>query len=342
MTQWSDKMLLGIDTFSLRSQGWNAFQMLDYAAGLALQNVHFSERANLESHDDDYLRELRRYADERGIQIEVGMRSINTYAETFDASLGSGEQQLADMLVAAKKLGSPVVRCFVGMQNDRLGAVPFAQIVDETIRTLKAAAPAAEQAGIAIAVENHGGVDLLARELRAIVEEVGSDFVGVCLDTGNPLYGGEDAVLATEILAPYVKTAHVRDTRVWAIEHGAAVQWAPAGQGDIDLRRIVEILNATTPDIALDLEIISGGGWKEINFRNPDDEFWSYYPGMLASDFIRFENLLDGGSTGPLDQYVPDGPFAELSDEERERYLAQQRHQFEISVAYCHDHLGLA
>jgi len=42
-------MLLGIDTFSLRWQGWDAFQMLDYAASQRLQNIHFSERSNLAS-----------------------------------------------------------------------------------------------------------------------------------------------------------------------------------------------------------------------------------------------------------------------------------------------------
>jgi len=40
-------MRLGLDSYSLRWQGWDAFQFLDYAAKLGLDNVQFSERGNL-------------------------------------------------------------------------------------------------------------------------------------------------------------------------------------------------------------------------------------------------------------------------------------------------------
>lgn len=334
-------MILGIDTFSLRTQGWNAFQMLDYAANQGLKNVHFSERGNLDSLDPAYLRTVKQRADELGLRIEVGMRSFNRLAGTFDASLGTGEEQLGTMIQAAIALGSPVVRCFVGMQSDRLGDVPFADLFAESVRVLKAAAPEAERAGVAIAVENHGGVDFLARELRDLIEAVGSPAVRVCLDTGNPLYAAEDAVLATEILAPYVVTAHLRDTRVWATEHGCAVQWAPAGQGDVDLKRIVGILREQAPDIALDLEIISGVGPKEIDYLNPDSELWRAYPDMRASDFARFLALTTGGSTGPLDQLTP-GPGAwSPPADQLEAYRAQQRRHLEESFTYCREHLGL-
>ncbi len=55
-------MRLGIDSFSLRSQGWDAFQILDYAAGLNLDNVHFSERAHLGGLNPDALARVRTYA----------------------------------------------------------------------------------------------------------------------------------------------------------------------------------------------------------------------------------------------------------------------------------------
>src|SRR5438132_10904240 len=55
---------LGIDSYSLRSQGWDAFQFLEYSAQIGLDNVHFSERRNFASLDSDYLRQLRARADE--------------------------------------------------------------------------------------------------------------------------------------------------------------------------------------------------------------------------------------------------------------------------------------
>ena len=39
--------------------------------------------------------------------------------------------------------------------------------------------------GIKIAIENHAG-DMQARELKTLIEKAGPEFVGVCLDSGNP------------------------------------------------------------------------------------------------------------------------------------------------------------
>ena len=206
-------MKLGVDTFSLRWQGWDAFQILEYAAQQGLDNVHFSERRLFTTLDEDYLASLKRRADGLGLSIEVGMLSFDQYAGAFNPALGSGEEQLMEMVRAARVVGSPVVRCVLGFQADRLGAVPFAQHVDECIRALRAAGPVARDCGVRFAIENHGGVDLLARELKALIEAAGTDIAGACLDTGNPVYGGEDPVLSAEVLGPLIISSHVRDSR---------------------------------------------------------------------------------------------------------------------------------
>src|SRR6202011_3851391 len=115
------------------------------------------------------------------------------------------------------------------------GPPPIEQHVEEVIRVLRAVAPLARDLGIKVALENHGALDLLARELRTLVETAGTDVVGVCLDSGNPAYAGEDPLLSTEILAPYILTTQIRDTRVWIVEGGANAQWVPMGQGNVDL-----------------------------------------------------------------------------------------------------------
>lgn len=334
-------MRLGIDSYSLRWQGWDAFQILDYAARLGLDTVHFSERRNFASLEPDYLQALRRHADALGLQIEVGMGSFDRFATSFHPELCSGEEQLTQMLQAARIVGSPVVRCFLGTQADRRGPVPFSQHLEESVRTLQAVAPRARELGIKIAVENHGGVDLLARELRWLVEEVGPDAVGVCLDTGNPAYAGEDPVLTTEILAPYVVTSHVRDTRIWAVNEGAMAQWVPLGQGNVDLRRIIAILQAQAPNPPIDLEIITGSDPKLIPYLDPNAEYWEMYPAMLARDFARFLALTRTGLPEPFAQQVAPYNLEGLSDEQREAMRAQQRRHFEESVRYAREVLGL-
>ena len=87
-------MRLGIDSYSLRWQGWNAFEFLEYSARIGLDNVHFSERRNFESLDVEYLISLKKRADELGLTIEVGMGSFDRYSASFRPELGTGEEEI--------------------------------------------------------------------------------------------------------------------------------------------------------------------------------------------------------------------------------------------------------
>lgn len=334
-------MRLGVDSYSLRWQGWDPFQLLEYSAKLGLDNVHFSERGNFASLDPDYLTSIKRRADELGLAVEVGMGSFDRLSTMFRPQLGTGEDQLSQMLRAAQIVGSPVVRCFLGSQADRLGSVAIQQHLDECIRTLKAVGPLARDLGIKIAVENHGGVDLLARELRWLVEAVGFDTVGVCLDTGNPTYGGEDPVVTAEILAPYVVSSHVRDSRVWTVDDGAMAQWVPLGQGNVDLAKIVGMLQDRAPRPPVDLEIITGGAPKLVSYLDPESEMWRMYPDMLARDFARFVALAHAGKAEPLPQLIAPRDWSGLTPDQADALRAQQRAHFEQSVRYAKDVLGL-
>lgn len=334
-------MRLGIDSFSVRWQGWDAYQILDYAARLELDNVHFSERAHLGGLDPAELVRIRDYARQRNLTLEVGMRSFNRLSSTFDPSLGTGDQQLLDMIDAARTVDSPIVRCFVGMQDDRAGPHSVADLIGETVRTLASVAPRAEAAGVTIAVENHGGVDLLATELRNIIEIVGSSHVGVCLDTGNPVYAAEDAVYATEILAPYTVSMHLRDTLTWPTPAGAMVQWAPAGRGNVDLKRIISIVANEASDVPIDLEVITGIGPREIPFMDTDSDFWAMYPDMKASAFARFLAYAKQGRPGPVEQLVLDPGVWQPPDNQLEAFRKQQLDHFEESVRYSREVLGI-
>jgi sugar phosphate isomerase/epimerase len=337
-------MKLGMDTFSLGWQGWDAFQFLDYAANLGLDNVQYSERRFLASLSESYLASLKHRAQELELTIEIGMMSFDKYSSRFHPELGSGERQLIDMARAAKWVGSPIVRCLLGGWADRLGPIPFEQHVEECIRTLRAVAPVAGELGIKFAMENHDGVDLLARELCALIEEVGPEVVGVCLDIGNPVYAGEDPLLSAEILGPYVISSHIRDSRVWPVADGAMAQWVPAGQGHVDMRRIVQILAEPAPDAPINLEIITGSasGPKHIPYLDPESDYWKLYPHMLARDFARFVALAQEGEPEPLDQLTPPrGTHGLPQGALGEQLKAQQLRHFEESVTYCREVLGL-
>jgi sugar phosphate isomerase/epimerase len=306
--------------------------------------VQFSERGFLVSLDEGYLRSLRGRADELGLSLEIGMLSFDRYSGLYNPEHGTAEQQLSDMIRTAKTLGSPIVRCVLGNQADRLGPTPYEQHVEEGLRVLRAVAPLARDLEITLAVENHGGVDFLARELKAFVEAAGADFVGVCLDTGNPAAAGEDPALAAEVLASYVVSTHIRDSRVWAVPGGAMVQWVPLGQGCVDLHRILDTLSECAPAAPINLEIITGvpSHPRLVPYLDPGSDFWRMYPGMLARDLARFIKLAARGKSEPLEQItLPFGARMPPADGMGEQLKAQQRRHFEESVEYARTVLGI-
>lgn len=278
---------LGVDLFSLRSSGFTAFEFLDYSAKLGAKVVHFSEIRFLGSLEDDHLRKVRAHADKLGIRIEAGMRSICPTSKAFDPKAGTAEQQLAKMAHAAKILGSPIIRCFLGTMADR----PVEQHIEETVKVLRASKPVIVDSGLKVAVENHAG-DMQGRELKTLIEAAGPDFVGAVIDSGNPLWAIEDPHLTLETLAPYALTSHVRDSAVWRVKDGIAVAWTRMGEGNVGIDEWVRKYTQLCPGKALSLEIIVTGA---RTFPVFDPKFWDAYRNVPAWSFARFVEIADRG-----------------------------------------------
>jgi sugar phosphate isomerase/epimerase len=284
------KPKLGIDLFSLRTQKWTPIQYLDYCAARHVQVVHFSEVRFIGSLEPDNLRKVREHAGKLGIEIEIGMRSICPTSTMFDKSQGTAEQQLTRMIDAASTVGSPIVRAVLGSAEDRKGGRIEAHIED-TVRVLKNVRPRATDKNIKIAIENHAG-DMQARELKSLIEGAGKDFVGVCLDSGNPLWTIEDPHLTLEVLHPYALTSHVRDSAVWKVPQGAAVTWVQMGRGNVEIESYVKKYAELCPGKAISLESILLG---PRNFPYREAAFWDAYRQTPAWEFERYVEIAERG-----------------------------------------------
>ena len=90
----------GVDMYSLGAQNWTPFEMLDWAARMHVNVVHFSETRFLGSPDwqvalaTDNLRKIRARADELNIGLEIGMRSICPTSSDFNKALGTADEQI--------------------------------------------------------------------------------------------------------------------------------------------------------------------------------------------------------------------------------------------------------
>ncbi len=315
---------IGIDLFSIRDSGYDAFQFLDYCATHKATVVHFSEIRFLGNLEDEHLRKVRAYADKLGLALEIGMRSICPSSKAFDKAQGTAEQQIGRMLQAAKSIGSPLVRAFLGTSADRVDGID--KHIDATIKVLRSVRSQVVDAGLKIAIENHAG-DMQGRELKTLIEGAGKDFVGACLDSGNPLWVLEDPHLTLETLAPYVLTSHVRDTAVWRIPEGAAVQWTRMGDGTIGIDRYVRRYLELCPGRPITLEIIVTGPRK---YAYNDAKFWDSYRTVPAWAFSRFVALAEKGTPRNIGP-----PIA------KEQQPAAQREDLEVSRQWLGKLLGV-
>lgn len=288
---------LGLDTFSIRSQGWSPFEMLDFCARHGVQVVHFSEVRLIGGLAPDHLRRVRAHADALGIAIELGMLSICPGSGIFDASQGTAEAQIVRMIEPARTLGSPFIRCVVGTLDDRRRSGGIEARIEETLAVLRNVRSRIVDAGLKLAVENHAG-DLQARELKSLVEAAGPDFVGVCLDAGNAVWAIESPHLTLDTLAPYVLTSHTRDSAIWTVPEGAAFAWTPMGAGTVGIAHYLRTFVDRCPGRALMLEIIVTPEPRVMRYLEPG--FWDAYRHTPAWEFAQFLQLAANGSPAQI------------------------------------------
>ena len=235
----------GIDIFSLRAEKWSALQFLDYCAAQHVEVVHFSEIRFLGGLEPAHLKQVRAHAAELGLEVEIGMKSICPTSKMFEPAQGTAEEQLGRMIEAAQIVGSKIVRAVLGSAEDRKPG-PLSARIEDTVKVLRNVRVKAQDHGIKIAIENHAG-DMQARELKLLVEEASPDFVGVCLDSGNPLWTLESPHVTLDVLHPYVLTSHLRDSVVWQVPQGAAVTWVEMGRGNVDIDGYVKKVHRALP-----------------------------------------------------------------------------------------------
>lgn len=315
---------LGIDLFSLRDAKWTPFEYLDYCARQKAKVVHFSEIRFIGGLEPQNLKRVGQYAAERGIEVEIGMKSICPTSKMFEPQAGTAEQQLSRMIDSASLVGSKIVRAVLGSMDDRKTA-PIAKHIESTVAVLRNCRSKAMDRNIRIAIENHAG-DMQGHELKTMIEEAGRDFVGACLDCGNPLWTLEDPHVTLETLYPYVLTSHVRDSAVWLTPEGAAVTWVRMGEGNVGIDDYVRKYAALCPGRALSMESIVFGP-KLFPFKDP--QFWDDYRDVPAWDFERFVALAERGKPRA------EAPWERLDEATRER------EDLEASLAYTKKLLAL-
>lgn len=132
--------------------------------------------------EDSYLYEVKRNAHRYGLHISgTGVRNDFTHL-SYDRR--KQEVQLVkDWLVAASKLGAPVLRVFSGTQ--KVASADRKQVWDWMIADFKECAAYGREHGVIVALQNHNDFIQTADEVNQIMDEVASPWFGLVLDIGS-------------------------------------------------------------------------------------------------------------------------------------------------------------
>jgi sugar phosphate isomerase/epimerase len=217
------------------------------------------------------LRALRQAADEQGLRFVVAGGIL----------LAGG---LGRDLAAAAELGARVVRFTLSnvLCGDRRGFPGgWSAHLAACEKALEEWVPEAERCGIALAVENHQDAD--SEDLLRLCRRFESCFLGVTLDTGNPLAVMEDPVAFASRLAPYLRHAHLKDYTLHAAPNGCRLVRAPLGEGVVDFPALLALLDAQEWPITRSLEMAALQA-RLIPFL--ERGWWDEYPARDARDVL--------------------------------------------------------
>ncbi len=317
---------LGLDNFAVRAMNWNAAQLIDYAASLKTDSLFITDFKPFANFEDGYLKDLRKMAADKGLQIHLGSWSICPTSTRFKKDWGTAEEHLALGLRMAKALGSPVFRVVLGADEDRLTPGGIEARIADTVKVCQSGRSRALDAGVKIAVENHAG-DMQAGELVTLIEAAGKDYVGANIDSGNAAWTFEDPLENLEILGPYVLTTSLRDSAIWESTHGATVQWTAMGEGTVDFKAYFDRFAQLCPGVPVHIETISGFA-RELPYFKQD--FWKAWPKARAQGLAKFVALAKKGKAIPPHR----SPDAQAEQD-------YQKGEIERSLKYCKETLGL-
>ncbi len=198
-----------------------AIDLLGKARGMGVRVVQFGPNLPLEALGRTELDEVLSASRQWGIELELGTRGLET-------------GHLVRMTEFAAECGAALLRT-VAEIGGRVPSVP------EVKESLLAIEPYLERAGVCLAVENN---QMPAAAMRAAL--AGSAHAGVTLDTVNSLAIPEGTKEVARTLARLTRCLHVKDFAIRREWHmmGFRVEGRPAGQGQLEIPWLLELLEA--------------------------------------------------------------------------------------------------
>lgn len=220
---------------------------------------------------------IRRLAEKREMAIEgivAPPKDTASDRERFDSELQTA-QSCGAAVVRVVMLGGRRYEVFQRAED-------YPAFAKQAATALKEAEPIAARHKVQLAVENHK--DLRIDELTQLIKAISSEWVGICLDTGNNLALLEDPFATVNALAVHTRTVHLKDIAFEEAPEGFRMAEVPLGQGSLDLPGIVKTIRQANPKVRFQLEMIT---------RDPllipclQDKYWATLERVSGRDLAR-------------------------------------------------------
>lgn len=175
---------------------------------------------------DEYLYHIKQKAFLLGVEISgTGVR--NDFTDPDPAKRKASVELVKKWIVAAEKLGAPVIRVFSGTADVK--DIPREKVVDYMVANLKECVEFGKLHGVVVGIQNHNDFIKTADQAIEIIKRVNSDWFGLILDVGSYRTGDPYQEIAQSI--PY--------TVNWQLKENLFVNGV---EQKTDLDRIMKII----------------------------------------------------------------------------------------------------
>jgi 3-oxoisoapionate decarboxylase len=275
-------------------------------------------QTELDSLSPDYIKQVRRRAEELGMYLEV----------IVSLPSNDGIDNFEQHVVAAKQAGAVCLRsaCLSGRRYETFSSLEeWKRFVATSRKRISLAVPILAKHQMALGLENHK--DWTADDLVSLMNEYQSEYLGVCLDTGNNLALLDDPLALVQALAPFAVTTHFKDVAFEEYAEGFLLAEVPLGHGILDLRQIVEIIRKARPSIRFNLEMITRD---PLRIPCLTEKYWATFPERNGRYLARILSLVRAHRPlHPLESVsgLPPASRQKLEEENVKQCLAYARQQ---------------
>lgn len=242
----------------LDALGFDAVE-LDFDRNCSVRQINASGDDRIRLDTPQGIETLRVQLRENGIRVPAFLMANNFANPDFDFEVN----WTVSAIRAADTLGIPAVRIDAMMHGEQ--ETPPEKNIKVFAEAMARVLDATSDSNVDMGIENHGFQGNRPEFLDGIFDTVGSHRLGLTIDTGNFYWYGWPLSRVYEIIeqfAPYCKHTHAKNIsypaelreiqREVGLEYGKYV--TTMAEGDVDHKRVVEILMASGYDRDLCLE----------------------------------------------------------------------------------------